>query len=122
MFVSYDETKNRLSTADQARVIVTGNPIRPVFYKTDSKKGRDFLGLKETDSQKPLLLVLGGSSGARQINELVTIILIFCVRIFLLFIRQVLLILMTTGLHLLKKNTKALTSLINLSTRKCQMF
>ena len=71
MFVSYDETKNRLSTADQARVIVTGNPIRPVFYKTDSKKGRDFLGLKETDSQKPLLLVLGGSSGARQINELV---------------------------------------------------
>lgn len=71
MFVSYDETKNRLSTADQSRVIVTGNPIRPVFYKTDSKKGRDFLGLKETDSQKPLLLVLGGSSGARQINELV---------------------------------------------------
>lgn len=71
MFVSYDETKNRLSTADQARVIVTGNPIRPVFYKTDSKKGRDFLGLKDTSSQKPLLLVLGGSSGARQINELV---------------------------------------------------
>lgn len=71
MFVSYEETKNRLSTADQARVIVTGNPVRPVFYKTDSARGRNFLGLNDTSSQKPLLLVLGGSSGARQINELV---------------------------------------------------
>ena len=70
MFVSYDETKNRLSAADQNRVVVTGNPVRPVFYKTDAQKGRDFLGIKN-DSDKPVLLVLGGSSGARQINELV---------------------------------------------------
>jgi len=71
MFVSYEETKNRLSSADQAHIVVTGNPVRPVFYKTDSAKGRNFLGLNDTSSQKPLLLVLGGSSGARQINELV---------------------------------------------------
>ena len=70
MFVSYEETKNRLNAADQSRVIVTGNPVRPVFYKTDSNKGRDFLGIQK-DSKKPMLLVLGGSSGARQINELV---------------------------------------------------
>ena len=69
MFVSYDETKKRLSQADQKRVIVTGNPVRPVFYQTDAKKGREFLGIK--DSKKPVLLVLGGSSGAKQINELV---------------------------------------------------
>ena len=36
MFVSYEETKNRLSSADQSRVIVTGNPVRPVFYNIDS--------------------------------------------------------------------------------------
>ena len=71
MFVSYEETKNRLSSADQARVVVTGNPVRPVFYKTDSAKGREFLGLNSTSNKKPVLLVLGGSSGARQINELV---------------------------------------------------
>ena len=69
MFVSYDETKERLSVAEQKRVVVTGNPIRPVFYNTNPQKGLEFLGIKETS--KPVLLVLGGSSGARQINELV---------------------------------------------------
>ncbi len=68
MFVSYEETKNRLPAADQNRVTVTGNPVRPVIYNADSKKGRDFLQISE---DLPVLLVLGGSSGARQINELV---------------------------------------------------
>ena len=68
MFVSYQETKDRLSESDRARVTVTGNPVRPVIYSADSKKGRDFLQI--TDNL-PILLVLGGSSGARQINELV---------------------------------------------------
>ena len=71
MFVSYEETKKRLSAQDQARVIVTGNPVRPVFYNTNAENGRSFLGLKEKSETKPVLLVLGGSSGARQINELV---------------------------------------------------
>ena len=71
MFVSYEETKNRLPAADQNRVIVTGNPVRPVFYKTDAKHGLEFLGINEQTKNKPILLVLGGSSGARQVNELV---------------------------------------------------
>ena len=70
MFVSYEETKNRLSAEDQARVVVTGNPVRPVIYKADAAAGRKFLGLDATPS-KPVLLVLGGSSGAKQINNLV---------------------------------------------------
>lgn len=69
MFVSYEETKNKLAAADQARVVVTGNPVRPVFYNTNPQAGRDFLNI--TDTTKPVLLVLGGSSGARQINQLV---------------------------------------------------
>ena len=68
MFVSYEETKNRLAPADQSRVTVTGNPVRPVIYNADSKKGRDFLQISDN---LPVLLVLGGSSGAKQINELV---------------------------------------------------
>lgn len=51
-------------------LFVTGNPVRPVFYMADAEKGLLFLGLKHTD-RKPILLVLGGSSGARQINNLV---------------------------------------------------
>ena len=70
MFVSYEETKIRLPQADQARVTVTGNPVRPVFYKTNPQAGKAFLGI-EASSTKPILLVLGGSSGAKQINNLV---------------------------------------------------
>ncbi len=70
MFVSYEETKNRLAAQDQSRVTVTGNPVRPVFYKANAAAGKTFLGLEEKTS-KPILLVLGGSSGAKQINKLV---------------------------------------------------
>ena len=70
MFVSYEETKNRLPSTEQNRVTVTGNPVRPVFYKTNATAGKTFLGLNEAAS-KPILLVLGGSSGAKQINKLV---------------------------------------------------
>ena len=70
MFVSYEETKSRLSSGDQNRVVVTGNPVRPVFYKTNPAKGKEFLHIS-SEASKPVLLVLGGSSGARQINELV---------------------------------------------------
>ena len=69
MFVSYEETKNRLPAAEQKRVIVTGNPVRPVMYSANPQKGLDFLQIEE--SHDPILLVLGGSSGARQINNLV---------------------------------------------------
>lgn len=72
MFVSYEETKNRLDPAEQKRVLVTGNPVRPVFYNTKPENGLAFLGLdKAGNKTKPILLVLGGSSGAKQINELV---------------------------------------------------
>ena len=70
MFVSYEETKARLPEAEKTRVVVTGNPVRPVIYKADAVAGRKFLGL-ETAPSKPVLLVLGGSSGAKQINTLV---------------------------------------------------
>lgn len=71
MFVSYEETKNRIPSVNQNRVIVTGNPVRPVFYNTNADNGLKFLGLSGENLKKPVLLVLGGSSGARQINELV---------------------------------------------------
>lgn len=70
MFVSYEETRNKLSETDKNRVIVTGNPVRPVFYNTNPAKGLEFLGIDKAH-EKPVLLVLGGSSGAKQVNELV---------------------------------------------------
>lgn len=77
MFVSYEETKNRAGKEAAERIIVTGNPVRPVFYNTDKTKGYKFLGIENNSTEttgnvKPVLLVLGGSSGAKQINDLVT--------------------------------------------------
>jgi UDP-N-acetylglucosamine--N-acetylmuramyl-(pentapeptide) pyrophosphoryl-undecaprenol N-acetylglucosamine transferase len=69
ILLSYSETGAYLKSAWRDKVIVTGNPVRPVFYSADSGRGMKFLGL--AGKQKPVLLVLGGSSGARQINELV---------------------------------------------------
>lgn len=71
MFVSYEETKNQLSKEKQEKVIVAGNPVRPVFYDTNANQGRKFLGLGESENSKPILLVLGGSLGAKQINSLI---------------------------------------------------
>lgn len=69
ILLSYEETKNFFSGKAKEKSLVTGNPVRPVFYSADEKKGLSFLGI--TEKRKPVLLVLGGSLGARQINELV---------------------------------------------------
>ncbi len=68
MFVSYEETKQKMN--NNPKVVVTGNPVRPVFYSTNKNIGLDFLGIKG-EPALPILLVLGGSLGAGQINELV---------------------------------------------------
>ena len=70
MFVSYNETKDNISDSEKNKVIVTGNPVRSVFYNTNMQKGLNFLGVN-SDYKKPILLVLGGSLGASQINQLV---------------------------------------------------
>ncbi|MCR4821569.1 MAG: undecaprenyldiphospho-muramoylpentapeptide beta-N-acetylglucosaminyltransferase [Treponema sp.] len=73
ILVSYEETKAYLPAAKRENSIVTGNPVRPVFYSAEPQTGRDFLFKDRSDynPEKPILLVLGGSLGAHQINELV---------------------------------------------------
>ncbi|MBQ7539067.1 MAG: undecaprenyldiphospho-muramoylpentapeptide beta-N-acetylglucosaminyltransferase [Treponema sp.] len=73
ILVSYDETKSFLPKEKRELAVVTGNPVRPVFYNTNPEEGRKFLFSERSDydPEKPLLLVLGGSLGAHQINELV---------------------------------------------------
>ncbi len=71
MLLSYEETKKFLSPSNAAKAVVTGNPVRPVFYEASPERGLSFLGIPE-NHEKPVLMVLGGSSGARQINLLVS--------------------------------------------------
>lgn len=56
VFLSFENTKNV-----KGRQIVTGNPVREVFYNAAVKK--DYSGN---------LLILGGSQGSRKINKLIS--------------------------------------------------
>lgn len=71
MLLSYEETKKFLSESNKVKAVVTGNPVRPVFYEAKPENGLSFLGIPE-NHEKPVLMVLGGSSGAKQINTLVS--------------------------------------------------
>jgi UDP-N-acetylglucosamine--N-acetylmuramyl-(pentapeptide) pyrophosphoryl-undecaprenol N-acetylglucosamine transferase len=71
ILVSYKETAAFFSASCAEKIIVTGNPVRSVFYNADAEAGLRFLGLEKSALIKPVLLVLGGSSGAKQINDLI---------------------------------------------------
>ena len=48
--------------------VYTGTPIRPEIFSGSRERGRKLFGLDDT---KPVIMVVGGSSGARAINETV---------------------------------------------------
>ncbi len=50
---------------DQSKVLVTGNPVRSSVLKATREEGREYLGIPEDAT---MLLVFGGSLGARHIN------------------------------------------------------
>jgi UDP-N-acetylglucosamine--N-acetylmuramyl-(pentapeptide) pyrophosphoryl-undecaprenol N-acetylglucosamine transferase len=54
---------------DHPRKVVTGYPLRPGLNSWTVSEAREFFALKE---EMPVLLVLGGSKGARSINQAVS--------------------------------------------------
>ncbi|MGN0728293.1 undecaprenyldiphospho-muramoylpentapeptide beta-N-acetylglucosaminyltransferase [Treponema sp.] len=70
ILLSYSETSKYFDSGLRGKCIATGNPVRPSFYEDKSLAGKKFLGISE-DCKKDILLVLGGSLGAEQINRLV---------------------------------------------------
>ncbi|QTE74121.1 undecaprenyldiphospho-muramoylpentapeptide beta-N-acetylglucosaminyltransferase [Clostridiales bacterium FE2010] len=48
-----------------AKAEMTGTPLRPELFHGDKEKGLSLLGF---DGQKPVLLMMGGSSGAQSVN------------------------------------------------------
>lgn len=80
VFIAYADTAKFLPAALQGRVTVSGNPVRRVFHATgasseigsegaaDPAKGRVFLKL---GPDVRILLVLGGSQGAMEVNNLI---------------------------------------------------
>ncbi|MDR0558323.1 MAG: undecaprenyldiphospho-muramoylpentapeptide beta-N-acetylglucosaminyltransferase [Treponema sp.] len=68
IFTAYQDTVSQFPAAYRHKITVTGNPVREAFRTADKNRGRAFLGVEEKDR---ILLVLGGSQGAKEINDLV---------------------------------------------------
>jgi UDP-N-acetylglucosamine--N-acetylmuramyl-(pentapeptide) pyrophosphoryl-undecaprenol N-acetylglucosamine transferase len=68
IFTAYEETKFFFQKKIHPFIIFSGNPVRASFRNPDPCKARSFLKVKD-DTR--ILFVLGGSQGAREINELI---------------------------------------------------
>ncbi|MFZ1072350.1 MAG: undecaprenyldiphospho-muramoylpentapeptide beta-N-acetylglucosaminyltransferase [Verrucomicrobiia bacterium] len=64
-FVGFPEAVARLKTR---KVKTTGTPVRPQFQPGDAAGCRTALGL---ESDRPMIMVMGGSQGASGINEMI---------------------------------------------------
>lgn len=63
--VTFEQTQRYL---DSERCVYTGTPVREELLNGDVAAGRRFLGF---DDRKPIVLFVGGSLGARRLNEVV---------------------------------------------------
>jgi UDP-N-acetylglucosamine--N-acetylmuramyl-(pentapeptide) pyrophosphoryl-undecaprenol N-acetylglucosamine transferase len=63
--ITLTTTESRRFLPSKTKTIVTGYPVRAELAKWNKKSGRKAFGIK---SDLPVLLVLGGSKGARSIN------------------------------------------------------
>lgn len=68
--VSYEMTKG---FSDPTKTYFTGSPVRENLLGADPTKAKAALGIR---TEKPVLLILGGSQGAKKINEVIGQILI----------------------------------------------
>lgn len=70
ILVPYPSTVGQFPVSLQSRVVVTGNPIRREFLSGRTEAGLRIAGFDPAD-RRPVVMFLGGSLGARQINRLV---------------------------------------------------
>jgi len=68
ILTSWDETAAYFSPQLRGKVVRAGNPVRPSLFGGDRARGLARLGFS---ADKPVLFVLGGSQGAREVNEIV---------------------------------------------------
>jgi len=66
--LTFEDTVSQVEGVTDARIVVTGNPVRPALRATSRAQARQALGLADDDV---FVLVFGGSRGARSLNEAV---------------------------------------------------
>ena len=65
--LTYEVAGQALS--DKSRLVLTGNPVRSSVFSATREEGRDYMGI---DDDQLVLVVFGGSLGARHINTAVS--------------------------------------------------
>lgn len=65
IFVAYEDSL-KYYAKHKDRVVVSGNPLRSQFFQGDAQLGKEFFNY---NGSKPILLVIGGSLGAQEINQ-----------------------------------------------------
>lgn len=68
VILSYEKTGDYFPDKMKPKLTVAGNPVRHEVLAGNAERGMEFLSLS---GDKPLLLILGGSQGARELNELI---------------------------------------------------
>lgn len=66
--LSWEASLAFLDDARKKRAVVMGNPVRSAVGSGNAGRGKAWLGVKP---DLPLVLVMGGSQGAREVNDLV---------------------------------------------------
>ena len=64
--ISIDSSKQQFSTRVQDKIVAIGNPVRQDILRGNGSFARKFFKI---DSNLPIILVLGGGTGAQAINE-----------------------------------------------------
>jgi len=72
VLVSWEKTKELFPEAIARKCLAVGNPVRPELLSGSAEAGRALVSLPEG---MPLIAVLGGSQGSRQLNDIVASIL-----------------------------------------------
>ena len=70
ILVSFEDAKNRIPKAK--KVVLTGTPIQVNSEKLNNSQKQDIIKELKLEENKPIVLIFGGSQGARKINEAVT--------------------------------------------------
>ncbi|TFH03819.1 MAG: hypothetical protein E4H09_04585, partial [Spirochaetales bacterium] len=70
ILVAYPGGADHFPPAQRSKVVVTGNPIRRAILEGTADEGLGVAGFAGSDT-RPVVMFLGGSLGAKQINQLV---------------------------------------------------
>ncbi|MDR2096927.1 MAG: undecaprenyldiphospho-muramoylpentapeptide beta-N-acetylglucosaminyltransferase [Spirochaetaceae bacterium] len=68
IFVAYEQTGSFFAKKYLHKIMLSGNPVRAEFYSANPENGRSFFNIPAGER---ILLVLGGSQGAKEINDLI---------------------------------------------------